>query len=229
MARPVKTPFSPDLRATIATEAEALFAERGYDGACIREIAKRVGATTGLIYHYYGSKEELYLTLMETAASDLTRQIEEIATGSDSPQEKIRRVIRAFVDSYRARPQHFQLVHRAIDEFHPATLALAERWFSRAYQALQTIAEEGIQKKVFKPLPVHLVPFIVLALLVHAHRSEKIQDRMTPGFSATALFEVLEELILTLLTVPQGEKKRPMQRQQQKRKKVVRLRRSSGE
>jgi AcrR family transcriptional regulator len=229
MARPLKTPSSPDLRAVIAAEAEALFAERGFDGTCIREIAKRVGATTGLIYHYYGSKEDLYLTLMETAARDLTMQIEEIAASSDHPQEKVRRVIRAFVDSYRARPQHFQLVHRAIDEFHPATLALAERWFSRAYRALQTIAAEGIRKTVFNPLPEHLVPFIILALVVHAHRSEKIQDRMTPGFSAAALFEVLEELILTLLTVPQGEKKELTHRQQQKRKKAVVRRRSVGE
>jgi AcrR family transcriptional regulator len=218
MARPVKTPFSPDLRATIGTVAEALFAERGFDGTCIREIAQRAGATTGLIYHYYGSKEDLYLTLMETAASDLTMQIEEIAASSNSSQEKVRRVIRVVLDSYRARPQHFQLVHRAIDEFHPAALALAERWFSRVYRALQTIADEGVREKSLKPVPSRLVAFTILALIVHALRSDKLQDRMTPGFSAADLFAILEDLTLTLLTVPPGETKRVSRRAQQKRR-----------
>lgn len=217
MARPVKTPFSPDLRATIAAEAASLFAERGFDGTCIREIARRAGVTTGLIYHYYGSKEDLYLTLMESAVGAHTIQIEEIVASRDDPQDKVRRVVRVFLDSYRTRPQHFQLVHRAIDEFHPAALALAERWFSRVYRALQTIAEEGMREKIFNSLPSHLVPFIILSLLVQAHRSEKIQDRITPGFSAKGLFAVLEHLILTLLTVPQAEKRKRTRGRQEKR------------
>jgi AcrR family transcriptional regulator len=218
MARPIKTPSSPDLRAKIAAVAESLFAERGFDGTCIREIAKRAGATTGLIYHYHGSKEDLYLALMETAASDLTMQVEEITASSVSPQEKVRRVIRAFLESYRTRPQHFELVHRAIDEFHPAVLALAERWFSRTYRALQTIAEEGMREKIFKPFPRHLVPFIVLSLTLNALRTSKFQDRMTPGFSADDLFAALEGLILTVLALPQEAKKRGSHGQEEKRR-----------
>lgn len=217
MARPIKTPSSPDLRAMIAAVAEALFAERGFDGTCIRAIAQQAGATTGVIYHYYGSKEELYLTLMETAVSSQTIQIEEIAASGDNPQEKVRKVVRVLLDSHRAHPQHVQLIHRAVDEFHPAALALAERWFSRLSRALQAIAEEGMEERVFRSLPSHLVPFIVLALIVHAFRSEKFQDRITPGFSAPALFAALEELILTLLTAPQEEKQKHSRRQQEKR------------
>jgi AcrR family transcriptional regulator len=227
MARPAKTPFSPDLRATIGGVAEALFAERGFDGTCIREIAQRAGATTGLIYHYYGSKEDLYLTLLETAASDLTVQIEAIAVGSNSPQEKVRRVVRVVLDSYRARPQRFQLVHRAIDEFHPAALALAERWFSRVYRALQTIADEGVRAKALNPVPSRLMAFIILALIVHALRSDKLQERMTPGFSAADLFAALEDLILMLLAVPQREKKWLSSRQLETKKMTALPRRLS--
>lgn len=217
MARPVKTPSSPDLRATIASVAEALFAERGFDGTCIRAIGKEVGATTGLIYHYYGSKEDLYLKLMETAASDLTLQIEAIAAGNNSPQEKVGRVVRVFLDSYRARPQHFQLVQRAIDEFHPAVLALAERWFSRVYQALETITKEGTRKKIFKPFRPYLGPFIILSLTLNAVRNSRFQERMTPGLSAEDLLATLEKLILTLLVVPQEDKHEHARRQRAKR------------
>lgn len=221
MARPIKTSSSPDLRALIAAVAESLFAERGFDGTCIRAIAQRAGATTGVIYHYYGSKEELYLKLMETAAGDLTVQIEEIAAGSDSPQEKVGRVVRVFLDSYRASPQHFQLVHRAIDEFHPAVLALAERWFSRVYQALEAITEEGARKKIFKPFRPYMGPFIILSLIMNAVRNSRFQDRMTPGFSAEDLLAVLEELILTLLLAPQEDQQKHVRRQREKRMNAV--------
>jgi AcrR family transcriptional regulator len=208
MSRPVRTPFSPDLRSAIASEAELLFAERGFDGACIREIAHRAGVTTALIYHYYGNKGGLYLHLMETTVSSQTVQIEGIAASSAAPPEKVRRVVRVLLDSYREYPQRIRLIHRAVDERHPSAVALAERWFSRMTRALRTIAEEGIKKKLFKPLSPHVVPFMILALVVHAFRSEKIQERITPGFPAAALFETLEEFILTLLVIPQEKGKR---------------------
>lgn len=194
----------------IATEAELLFAERGFDGACIREIAHRAGVTTALIYHYYGNKEELYLYLMETIVSSQTMQIEEIAASSVPPPEKVRLVVRVLLASYRAYPQRIRLIHRAVDECHPSAVALAERWFSRMTRALRTIAEEGVKKKLFKSLSSDLTPFLILALIVHAFRSEKIQERITPGFPATALFEALEELILTLLVIPQEKGKRTL-------------------
>ena len=206
--------------------AESLFAERGFDGACIREIALRAGVTTGLIYHYYGNKEELYLTLMETAAGDLTLQIEAIATDNDSPQEKIRQVVRVFLESYRSHPQQFQLVHRAIGEFHPAVLALAEHWFSRVYQALQVIIEEGTKKKVFKPFRSYMGPFIILSLIMNALRNSRFQDRMTPGLSAEDLLAALEDLIFSLLTLPQREKRKRPQVPLTKRKPTGLLRRA---
>lgn len=221
MSRPVRTPFSPDLRATIAAEAELLFAERGFDGACIREIAHQAGVTTALIYHYYGNKEELYLHLMETIVSSQTMQIEEIAAGSAAPPDKVRRVVRVLLDSYRAYPQRIRLIHRAVDECHRSAAALAERWFSRMTRALRTIAEEGIKKKLFKPLSPDLAPFIILALIVHAFRSEKIQERITPGFPAAALFEALEELVLTLLVIPQEKGKRNLRENLGKKSSLV--------
>ena len=63
----------------MGTVAEALFAERGFDGTSIREIAEQAGATKALIYHYYDSKEALYQTLLEEAVSGVVTQIEAIA------------------------------------------------------------------------------------------------------------------------------------------------------
>jgi AcrR family transcriptional regulator len=55
----VLTPRAEQTRAAIAEAALALFRERGYDAATMRDIAKRAGVSTGSAYYYFSSKEEL--------------------------------------------------------------------------------------------------------------------------------------------------------------------------
>lgn len=42
----------------------SLFIQKGYSGTTIKDIASAVGMSAGLMFHYYASKEELYLTLV---------------------------------------------------------------------------------------------------------------------------------------------------------------------
>lgn len=65
--------------------AETLFAERGFNGTSIRDIAQQVGSTKALVYHYYHSKEELYLSLLEAAVSEVVTKVEEVAARKDEP------------------------------------------------------------------------------------------------------------------------------------------------
>lgn len=55
-----------------------------------------------------------------------------------------------------------------------------------------------------------------------ASRSEKIQECITPGFPATALFEAFEELVLTLLVIPQEKGKRNLLESYGKKSSLVR-------
>ena len=47
--------------------ATAVFAEQGYSGARVDEIAERTRTTKRMIYYYFGGKEELYLAVLENA------------------------------------------------------------------------------------------------------------------------------------------------------------------
>jgi AcrR family transcriptional regulator len=61
VVHPVGDPAFEDLtaRARIRDAALRLFAERGIDGATIRDIAKEAGVSAGLVRHHFGSKEAL--------------------------------------------------------------------------------------------------------------------------------------------------------------------------
>ena len=53
--------------------AAELIAEHGYGGASLRELARRVGMSQPSLYHYFRTKEDLVLQIIETLAADMQR------------------------------------------------------------------------------------------------------------------------------------------------------------
>jgi AcrR family transcriptional regulator len=66
MARRVgRRPGRQDTRGGIVAAAREVFAERGYDGASIRQIAAGAGVDPALVHHYFGTKEQLFLAVVQ--------------------------------------------------------------------------------------------------------------------------------------------------------------------
>jgi AcrR family transcriptional regulator len=64
MARTGRRPGNQDTRVAILEAARKAFAERGYDGASIRQIATSAGVDPALVHHYFGAKDKLFLAAM---------------------------------------------------------------------------------------------------------------------------------------------------------------------
>ena len=80
-------------RELIEQAATEVFAERGYQGASMEEIAKRSGVSTPVLYDHFNSKQDLHRRLLERHFAEL-RQVWRENLLSDEPQE--RRIARAF-------------------------------------------------------------------------------------------------------------------------------------
>jgi AcrR family transcriptional regulator len=97
-AKPRKRMVAAARREVIARAATEVFAERGYQGASIEEIARRSGVTPPVVYDHFDSKQDLYRCLLERHFADL-RQVWSINFCGEDPPE--RRVARSF-DSWFA-------------------------------------------------------------------------------------------------------------------------------
>lgn len=64
-----------DRRAQLLALGLKLFSERAYDDVSIDDIAEQAGISKGLLYHYFGSKRELYVATVREAAALLERRI----------------------------------------------------------------------------------------------------------------------------------------------------------
>ncbi len=69
--------------------AEQIFAERGYNGASMEEIAERVGVSKPMLYEYFGSKDGLFLACIARARAQLGDVTRRAIAGAASPEEQL--------------------------------------------------------------------------------------------------------------------------------------------
>jgi AcrR family transcriptional regulator len=61
-------------RRLLLDAARAEFAAKGLMGARVDEIARQAGLNKQLVYHYFGSKDDLYLTVLERVYAEIREQ-----------------------------------------------------------------------------------------------------------------------------------------------------------
>lgn len=79
-----------DKKERIITTAQKLFARFGMKKTTVDEIAKAAQIGKGTIYHYFGSKEEIFAAVIEKEIEYMKKQIEQAVNQVDTPQAKLR-------------------------------------------------------------------------------------------------------------------------------------------
>ena len=88
-----------DKREHILNVAEVLFAEKGFDGTSVRDIAQQAGVNLAMISYYFGSKEKLLESLIEFRAGYAYGILDELNKDETlSPWDKIDRLVDFYVD-----------------------------------------------------------------------------------------------------------------------------------
>lgn len=80
-----RRPGKSNTRNLLLEAARELFAERGYDGASLRDISAAAGVDPGMIRHYFGDKETLFVTAM----TEQTNIPERLASAFEGPPEQL--------------------------------------------------------------------------------------------------------------------------------------------
>jgi AcrR family transcriptional regulator len=97
----MRKPKSPQAnRARILAAATAAFAALGYEGASMDAIAARTQTTRALINYYFGSKEQLYLAVLERVYAEIREAEEGLELDHLQPVDAMRRVIEFTYDYY---------------------------------------------------------------------------------------------------------------------------------
>ena len=91
-------------RGEILSAAEGLFSKNGFFKTSMAEIAEAAQFAMGTLYKFFKSKEDIYISLVESKVEEMLQQLEEAVRNRQRAEDKIREVIRvklAFADKNR--------------------------------------------------------------------------------------------------------------------------------
>lgn len=98
-------------RGKVVEAARNLFAQRGYDAATIRDIAREAGMSTGAVFANFQDKSELFDTVL---AEDLARLAEALTRGVKDGTDLKSRLLDGFVAGYEATLEQLPLVQAVV-------------------------------------------------------------------------------------------------------------------
>jgi AcrR family transcriptional regulator len=175
---PIRHPGQRDPERTqraIIEAATAEFAEKGFAGASVNEIAAAANVNKRMLYHYFGKKEELYLLVLERALARLRSVQTDMELSQLPPHEAIAQFIRFTWDYFRKNPdilrifsgenlmraQHLQRSRRIKDLRRPISSKLEE------------IIERGVANKTFRSDVDVMQLYITISSLTYYYLSAR--------------------------------------------------------
>ena len=118
-SRPAKITRNPQAsRARILEAARIEFVSHGLSGGRVDRIAEKSGVTKNLIYHYFGSKDALYLQVLERIYADLREHQQDHDLRDLPPVEGMKRLVSNTFDHFAATPDLIRLM--SIENIHYA-------------------------------------------------------------------------------------------------------------
>jgi TetR/AcrR family transcriptional regulator len=105
-----------DTRDRVLSVAQALFAERGYRGTSLRDIARRIGIKAPSLLHHFPSKEQLYLAVLDRVFEGMEEAAAMVLMGRDSFQSRCRTAIVGAIDQIAASPDSMKIIWHEMTE-----------------------------------------------------------------------------------------------------------------
>jgi len=185
--------------------AASVFADVGFAGARVDEIAKRADMNKALIYYHVGSKETLYGEVIAAMLNEAETRLMQEMSNADAPEDRLRRYIRNLSRFLDEHPDIAPIMLREIASEWQHLPTAAFQTFQRIIRMLTGILADGEAQGVFLPTSPILVHFIIispLGILGTIRRIlsgyEAVPERlqyMRQGFPANSA-EQIEEFVL---------------------------------
>jgi AcrR family transcriptional regulator len=159
--------------------ATAEFADRGFAGARVDEIAARTRTTKRMIYYYFGSKERLFVAVLERAYAHIRAAEQTIEVDHLDPVAAIRRLAELTFDHHESHPDFIRLV--SIENIHRAEHIAGRSDFagqnSPAIELIDRILERGRGEGSF----TRAVDAVDLHMMISAFCVFRVANRHTFG------------------------------------------------
>ena len=144
-----KTP--QDAKEKLLSAATALFADKGFAGASIRQLAEAAGVNSSLISYHFGGKEGLYEAVIIQQYERVIGKFETIAASGKTPTEKIRAWAKViYLNHTQEQPLMARLIQGELSSPTACLEKVIRKYTARMAQLTTGIIQEGVQSGDFR-------------------------------------------------------------------------------
>jgi AcrR family transcriptional regulator len=136
-------------RRAILRAAIAVFARSGYHTSRVADVAQEAGVAYGLVYHYFGSKEELLDIIFRRTWTRMLEAVQEIERSELSAREQLAAVARIVLGAWETDPDLVRVLVREVARSPQLGREVDE--IEHAFAALERIVANGQQRGEFRP------------------------------------------------------------------------------
>ncbi|MGL5362333.1 MAG: TetR family transcriptional regulator, partial [Bosea sp. (in: a-proteobacteria)] len=158
MARPL-APDHDDKRQVILKIAARLFAERGYTGASLADIAQACGTSKARVYHYHANKEQLLVAILTAHLDALVAAVSFAPAPGLTPRQHLRALVGALLEVYRdADAEHQVQINdlRRLPSETAESLKAKERALVAVFSKAVAAANPTLPPALIKPVTMSL-------------------------------------------------------------------------
>ncbi|HRI21788.1 MAG TPA: TetR family transcriptional regulator [Panacibacter sp.] len=169
-----------DKKDHIVDNALELFAEKGFEGTSIRELAAKAEVNVAMVNYYFGSKEKLFEQMVAQKAAYTKGMIDEIVRDKSlSDIEKIDHIIDGFVSRLFKNRKFHRIIHQELMLSQRENLqqAIVDILYPNS-QTVKSLIDNAIKKGVFKKVDSSLVIATVIGTINHVLLSKKMCNKL---------------------------------------------------
>jgi len=179
MTRPVKSKN----REEILDLAIPLFAQSGYTGVSMRDIASAVGIKAASLYHHFPDKQTLYLQAMARAFEDKAQGFSRALTVTGTPEKRLAGFVQMFTTLMSKDPEFRALLQRELLEV-----------FREPFVAMEALADE-----LAPGCDAHMVAISIASLILYHLETAPIRRYLPGGKARHNKPDVISQHVTSLL------------------------------
>jgi AcrR family transcriptional regulator len=151
----------------ILEAARQVFAERGFHGTRMSDIAQAIGVSQGTMYHYFRSKDELFLAVLNVWNEQIGSIVQQLPNSDVSVVDKFWMLNQLAVSFFEANEDLLPVLveYWAYTLRNPEATASFREFFVVMQQSFKDILQEGIEAGEFKPVDVEVASVLPLVIL----------------------------------------------------------------
>ncbi|MBF0289758.1 MAG: TetR/AcrR family transcriptional regulator [SAR324 cluster bacterium] len=184
-----------DTKTLVLDCAVPLFAQKGYTGVSMREIAKAVGIQAATLYYHFPNKEALHIATMAHAFSDKAEGMSAAMSEPGTPEERLRRFINLFTFLMSGDKDFRMLLQRELLDGDEEQLeTLATKVFQEQFIGIANLANE-----VAPGCDAHMLAISMAGLVLYHLETGPIRRFLPGGKSEHDDPEVIAHHVTSLL------------------------------